>query len=513
MLPMKDPRSTPQRRPVEDPTIQPILTHDKFLPGKVAEGTEAKQILDQEIMVLGTQLVSQLRILLKTARVHDRTNAALDQVLNALLTTVKTLTQDKPAVLRLQDDFLYLNEMHLKMNTQLIAIFLEFIDSLNAREIGAISFTDKVQVDSLREFAYLFITFDPKTSTIGDLRKQMEERQVLGIGIEEATSYLMRMGTKFNQPKIVAKNLYLKAVGAVGGVMQSIGNGQKPNLKQAKRVIQNIVDLIRQDESMLLGLTTLRCYDQYTHNHSVNVSLLSLALANRVGYPKAALEDLGVAALFHDMGKTSIPFDILNKSEELNAEDWDKMRTHPVQGVINLTRLRGFKNLPGRMAAAAFEHHMNYDFSGFPKLCVPWEQSLTGRILMIADCYDAMTSSRVYRRQPIAPGKALKRMFSKSGQSFDPVLLKLFVNCVGILPIGSLVLLDSHELAVVVRPGENRKATERPWVRLITDSHGNPIEGPEVDLEEADSDGTYKRSIVNLVDNTEYRFDTSRYFV
>ena len=287
----------------------------------------------------------------------------------------------------------------------------------------------------------------------------------------------------------------------------------KPNLKQAKRVIQNIVDLIRQDESMLLGLTTLRCYDQYTHNHSVNVSLLSLALANRVGYPKAALEDLGVAALFHDMGKTSIPFDILNKSEELNAEDWEKMRTHPVQGVINLTRLRGFKNLPGRMAAAAFEHHMNYDFSGFPKLCVPWEQSLTGRILMIADCYDAMTSSRVYRRQPIAPEKALKRMFSKSGQSFDPVLLKLFVNCVGILPIGSLVLLDSHELAVVVRPSENRQATERPWVRLITDSHGNPIEGPEVDLGEADSDGTYKRSIVNLVDNTEYRFDTSRYFV
>ena len=167
---MMDPRSTPQRRPVEDPTIQPILTHDKFLPGKVAEGTEAKHILDQEIMMLGTQLVSQLRILLKTARVHDRTNAALDQVLNALLTTVKTLTQDKPAVLRLQDDFLYLNEMHLKMNTQLIAIFLEFIDILNARDIGAISFTAEVQPDILRVFAYLFITFDPYTSTICYLR-------------------------------------------------------------------------------------------------------------------------------------------------------------------------------------------------------------------------------------------------------------------------------------------------------------------------------------------------------
>ena len=165
------------------------------------------------------------------------------------------------------------------------------------------------------------------------------------------------------------------------------------------------------------------------------------------------------------------------------------------------------------MAAAAFEHHMNYDFSGFPKLSVPWEQSLTGRILMIADCYDAMTSARVYRREPIAPGNALKMMFAKSGQSFDPVLLKLFVNCVGILPIGSLVLLDSNELAVVMRPSNNQKATERPWVKLVTDPGGSPIDGSEVDLEEKDSDGNYKRSIVRLVDNTEYKFDTSRYFV
>jgi len=91
--------------------------------------------------------------------------------------------------------------------------------------------------------------------------------------------------------------------------------------------------------------------------------------------------------------------------------------------------------------------------------------------------------------------------------------LKLFVNCVGILPIGSLVLLDSNEMAVVMRPSKNQKATERPWVKLITDPSGNPIDGSEVDLEEKDSDGYYKWSIVRLVDNTEYKFDTSRYFV
>src|SRR5207248_5492736 len=138
---------------------------------------------------------------------------------------------------------------------------------------------------------------------------------------------------------------------------------------------------------------------------------LSIALANRVGYPKEDLADLGLAALFHDVGKASISAEVLNKPGEFTEDEWAMMRNHPTEGVISLTRLRGITNLPGRMVAASFEHHMNYDFSGYPKLAVPWKLSLSGRILMIADCYDAMTSSRVYRREPMSPEKVLKIMF------------------------------------------------------------------------------------------------------
>jgi hypothetical protein len=105
-------------------------------------------------------------------------------------------------------------------------------------------------------------------------------------------------------------------------------------------------------------------------------------------------------------------------------------------------------------------------------------------------------------------------MFSKSGTAFDPVLLKLFVNCVGILPIGTLVMLDSNQLAVVLRPAQDKVNAERPMVRVITDIEGNPIDdGPELDLTQQDETGSYSYSIVRLVDNTEYRFDTSRYFL
>jgi hypothetical protein len=166
------------------------------------------------------------------------------------------------------------------------------------------------------------------------------------------------------------------------------------------------------------------------------------------------------------------------------------------------------------MAAASFEHHMNLDFSGYPKLTVPWTISLTGRILTIADCYDAMTSSRVYRREPMSPSKVLNMMFSKAGKSFDPVLLKLFVNCVGIIPIGSLVMLDTSELAVVLKPAVEKADAERPLVRVITDAQGDPIDhGREIDLTEKDENGVFRHNIVRLIDNTEYQFDTSRYFV
>jgi len=166
------------------------------------------------------------------------------------------------------------------------------------------------------------------------------------------------------------------------------------------------------------------------------------------------------------------------------------------------------------MAAASFEHHMNYDFSGYPKLTVPWTQSLTSRIVTIADCYDAMTSSRVYRREPISPSKVLEIMLNKSGQSFDPVLLKLFVNCIGIIPIGSLVMLDTNELAVVLKPAQNQGDAERPSVKVITDTQGTAIDdGRELDLTEKDDTGNYLHSISRLVDNTEYKFDTGRYFV
>ncbi len=519
------PKDTPLKSKMSTVQTEPLLTHEKSLSQKIGQGSEAGDILDQQLAMLGFQLITQLNTLIKTSRIHGRTNAALDKPVETMLTLIQTLAHDQPVTVRIQNDFLFLGERHLKINAQQMLIASSIIDTLTIWKIGGLTFTSSTSSSDLRELAYLFVTLDPATRSLHDFRQELKTLNVSTIQLQDRRELALtdearsdqnpgsEQGAKIRR-KAQSKMAYERAANEVGHLTQSVRAGGTLNFKQAKRAIQNIVDLMMQDEATVLGLTTLRCHDQYTHNHSVNVSLLSLALANRAGYPKIELADLGLAALFHDMGKSSIPLDVLNKPGEFTEDEWAMMRNHPTEGVLSLTQLRGITSLPARMVAASFEHHMNLDYSGYPKLKSPWKLSLTGRILMIADCYDAMTSSRVYRREPMSPSKVLRLMFSKSGKSFDSTLLKLFVNCVGILPIGSLILLDTDELAVVLKPAVNKADAERPLVKVIADQRGNPIDdGPELDLTEKDEAGGYCRSIIRLVDTTEYHIDTSHYFV
>ena len=484
---------------------QPILTHEKSLTKKVAKGSEAGDIYDQQILMLGTQLVTQISILIKMSKLHGRTNTALDSPVDSALTVIKTLAQDEPISVRLQNDFLFLGQRHLKITAAQMPVFSTVIDTLNQWCVGGVTFSKDVESRDFRELIFQLGMFDAANSSISTLRASLEQQSVKGIELEER---------RVLRGKSSAKSRYVNAATAVGTLVQDSREKGTIGFKQAKRAIQSIVDLMMNDEASLLGLTTLRCHDQYTHNHSVNVALLSMALGNRAGYPKVELADLGLAALFHDLGKATIPMEVLNKPGEFTEEEWAMMRNHPTEGALSLAKMRGITNLPGRMASASFEHHMNLDFSGYPKLNVSWKLSMTGRILMIADCYDAMTSSRVYRPVPMSPSKVLGFMFGKAGKSFDATLMKLFMTCVGIIPIGSLVLLDSNELAVVLKPTADPAEAEYPYVKVITDTQGSPIDnGREIDLREKDENGEYRNYIIRLIDNTEHKFDTSRYFI
>ena len=181
---MSDSPSPTQPGPNVD-AAHPILTHERSLANKIAKGSEAGDILDQQLAMLGIQLVTQLNVLIKTSRIHGRTNAALDKPVDSMLTLVKTLAADHPVVLRLQNDFLFLGDSHLKMNSQQMAVFSSIIEALNKWRIGGLSFASGAESKDLREFAYLFVSLDPEKHTLDDLQEALRTAGVKGIELEE----------------------------------------------------------------------------------------------------------------------------------------------------------------------------------------------------------------------------------------------------------------------------------------------------------------------------------------
>lgn len=507
----------------------PLLTHDRSLHAKVARGSEAGDILDQQMLMLAGQLVTQLNVLLKTARTHGRANVALEKPIDSILAIVRALGNDQPVVLRLQNDFLFLGDAHLRTTVQQMPVFTSVVDVFGAMGLGGISFAPQIAAGDLRELAMAILATAPGEEALGGLRERLSAGGVSAITLLEprrvglsdeageagrtgAAAQSAEAGEGPTRARQRARSGYARAAASLSTLNQSVREGGAVSFRQAKRVIQGIVDFLLRDPATMLGLTTLRSHDEYTHNHSVNVALLSMALGNRAGYKKPELADLGLAALLHDIGKCAIALDVLNKPAELNPGEWELMRTHPSEGVVTLTRLRGIANIPSRMAASSFEHHLRYDIQGYPKLTVPWRQSIVSRIVSIADVYDAMTSARVYRREPLSSPIALQYMLGRAGSMLDPVLLKLFVTCVGIVPIGTMVLLDGGELAVVTAPAPDPALADRPPVRVIALPDGTPIEdSPQVDLREKNAEGAYLRSIERLVDNTKHHLDTSRW--
>jgi HD-GYP domain-containing protein (c-di-GMP phosphodiesterase class II) len=225
------------------------------------------------------------------------------------------------------------------------------------------------------------------------------------------------------------------------------------------------------------------------------------------------LTKLGIAALFHDIGKVDIPIEILNKPGPFNDEEWATMRRHPVMGVKAISKIRGLNEMAASSMVAAFEHHIFYDKTGYPPVRKKRMPNFFSRIISIADQYDSMTSSRVYARIPYTPDKALSLMMERSGVQLDPLLFKIFTNIVGVYPIGTLVLLDSKELGLVFESNPNPDRLDRPKVILITDRSGRKITGKTVDLAEHTPDGVFKRSISKALDPKKYNINLAEYFI
>jgi len=477
------------------------------------------QTLDPQ--TLGMDLVRATQVALRTVRTHGWSNEASRNALEGFIGSVNRSAADRGEFgLHMAGDFVFLDDVRLKVDAAGHGAFESLIRELTGRGVGSVFFSGELTLKHAVGFltALLNVSEDDAAGdpqkVVFELNAELERLDIpLSVGpVRDQDA--ARLEEKETDRRERAKKAFFKAVTVARAVLTSAHLNKRLDLRHAKRVVQSMVDLIMEEEFSLLGLTTLKDYDNYTFYHSVNVCIYSLALGKRVGLSRPQLSELGVAALLHDIGKTKVPIEILRKKGMLSREELEVMKQHPELGVRELMRMRGLSSLAFKAMVAAFEHHLNYDpkLAGYPSLRRPMKPHVIGRVVAIADCFDAMTTKRCYAPRAVTREKALAFMLNQGGQKFDPILIKVFANLVGVFPVGTLVRLKSGRLAVVTAAAEDPKLCHRPRVRPITNTQGLEVEQPEIDLAMAGPEGRIPDEIVTAVDEESLGIDTARYF-
>ncbi len=492
--------------------ISPSTNQPKTVSPKPIDG------MDPELSKLGNNLVTKFHVLMKISQIYDSKNVALNQFIQEFLETGNTLIKREGALsLRIRKDDFFMNDQRLRYSVEGFTSFKYLLTQWKKRLIGEVIFKTLIDEETLRYFIYTFLNLEEGCEENADLlKRQLASHQITSIeanplevveGEEEAFT------VQKEDDREVAKRIFFETIGTIKEVITNIKGKQHADVRKLKRLAQKAIHLVIEDESILLGMTMIKNYDEYTFNHSVNVSIYSLAIGKRLGFSKKTLTELGITALLHDIGKSKIPREVLNKPAALNDEEWELMRRHPLMGVEVVLNLKQLGEINPRMVVGIFDHHLMPDLSGYPKLFRKKEVSLFGRIIQIADAYDAMTTPRIYKKIPYTPEQALALMLREKVTHFDPLLLKIFIGLVGVYPIGSLVLLNTREIGIVYKTNPESTWLDRPIVLLVDrDEEGHPKKDL-VDLAETDGGGAYKRSIVKTLDPYKYHIDIAKYFL
>ncbi|HEX2093553.1 MAG TPA: HD domain-containing phosphohydrolase [Longimicrobiaceae bacterium] len=468
---------------------------------------------ERELQRAGREILFALYAAFRVLKIYPLENQTVQNALAELDALVRQLLALEGSVsLRYVGDFVFINDLRMRIDLGSFATFGAVGRMLRGHGIGQLDVAAGVDRTEWTAFLSLLLAAPDAEDPFARFEERLARtavRHITPLAEVEA-------GHPAHDPggaREAAKRTYAQTVAVAREAMTAVRIGRSISMRQVKRAVQSIVDQVLTNETSITGMTTLRDYDEYTFTHSVNVCIFSVALGKKLGLGKHELYELGLGALLHDVGKVRMPVEVINKSGALSPEERALLQEHPTEGFLALFEMRGFAELPLRPMLSVYEHHMKVDLTGYPQSQRPRNPTIFPRIVAIADGFDAATTLRSYQLQPWLPDQVLREMRDNPARGMDPLLVKAFISMTGIYPVGSVVVLDTYELAVVTEVHSHPEAIHDPVVKIIYDALGRLVDPPlEVDLADP-APGEPVRTIIKTADPVQYGINVGDYFV
>ena len=276
-------------------------------------------------------------------------------------------------------------------------------------------------------------------------------------------------GIEIDAPPIkpmIDEGLKEEAVESIRSLFDIIGEGGNMTtayqaVKELDNVVEQLVDTISSESNSFVHIADLKSYDEYTYHHSLSVAILAIAIGQEMGFDAIQLKKLGQCAIMHDIGKTDVPSELINKPGRLTEEEFEIVKEHAERGGKYLRDVAiGDKDLWNIVS----HHHEKIDGSGYPKGLKGNQIPLFSQIIAVADVYDAVTSFRAYR-SPMSPADAIELVMSEVGRSFVYDIVKAFVEKLEPYPVNTVVELTDKRLGVVIESTNSM----RPILQMIDD--------------------------------------------
>jgi HD-GYP domain-containing protein (c-di-GMP phosphodiesterase class II) len=485
----------------------------------LTSGGEHGPELDESVRYLneaGPLFIHYLFSASKTVQVHDLSNRAAQRVLTEVWNSAKEIVDTEGRlVLRISIDYLLINDVRVTVDPQHFGPFLHIMQEMQERDVEGIEFLSGFTVEETGRFFKIFFTEVPEEDIFAKLQQKLAEADVTHFRLVqwvERERHLEDYSTTRHNVRQEGAQAFFRTVSLMKEILQGIEERRAIQVKKAERLTQQMVDILKADESILVGLASIKNFDEYTFAHSVNVCILSMLIGDRLRLYKSDIARLGVAALFHDIGKVYIPQNVLNYPGKLSDKDWELMKYHTIFGVKELSRVKSLREVTEALFVT-LQHHINYNMDGYPQKPGEWELPLFTRIVTVADYFDAMTSPRAYCKTPMTADKALRYIMLKSGEIFDPFIAKVFIQAMGLFPIGTVVELDTGERGVVVKQNGTTRYMRRPQVALIDDKCSIDTSRETIDLSEQDESGNFRRSISRVLSKETSELQIRDWFV